>query len=303
MDLGIFDDLRAFMNKYCIFTESTLDHHNTLRVLYQATEELRRHIPNEGFPEAVMQLAKLAVPSTDGTPWLLRTAQDVKARLKPLFVEMKQSKMFLLAHRPEKRQLAVKRGSGKAKAKAAKANTKAKAEPRPRSSGRPDEVGVSETVMFSNSEGVREERPTTFLDDLVNTIEHAIQGAVKMNMEYVREAILLGMIFATTGKVEVVECLDSAPKKKARPTNAAGLPSQVFESYSPFRKWLVKWLTSKHEYPHGKQPAVDGPEDTENVEADLGSAAGSAEEWRFESKLARPDSRQSHQHVTSEREG
>ena len=183
VEKNLWCDFIRYMNRRCRFSQPGLDHANVIRVMFNVAEILRKVDDNEGFAEVLFQCCKLAVPTTDGTPFLLRSVAEVNARMAGLTCEMRESKLFKLAEKPVVRKVVVKKPDVEAKSgkegrvKAEKGAGRGRKPPK--QAGAP----VFQTV------GSRE-RPVTVLDDLVNTVEFALRNVKPedLNVKSMRQA-------------------------------------------------------------------------------------------------------------------
>ena len=199
------------MHHKCVFIEPGLDHAGVIRVLFSITEFLRKYSDNEGTAEVLMQCCKLAAPTVDGTPFLLKTVAEVNARMVGLTCEMRESKLFKLAEKLVVRKVVM---SGPF----AKEGVKRKAAPKATRGKSAANSKVAALVCPTASD---EGRPTTFIDDLVNTVEYALrtvkQGQVQLKA--MRQAVMYGVRFAMEGSVDV-PLLEAESKKMQKRANA-----------------------------------------------------------------------------------
>ena len=269
--MELWDDFKKYMNGKCIFSDPALDHSVVVRVLFQITEMMRKFIPNETYPEVVMQLAKLSVPTTDNTLFVLKTVQDAKSRLQPLLAEMRESRVFKLSKKAINKQRV--RTPRQGKANKAKAKGKAHVKPKAKAAAKSRESDCPIDEITGEGEG---SRPTTYVDDLMNCIGHTVRNAKSMHDSIIRQAVYYGVVFALQGRVGVPQqrTVNPSPKKKA--ALAADSPL-LLETWSALRKWLRKWLLSTHDVVE-----ADSDHDSEDGGAvnplDDASAEGSADQ-------------------------
>eukprot|EP00959_Pyramimonas_sp_CCMP1952_P439112 9192514-Pyramimonas_sp.AAC.1 len=154
-----WDTFKSWMNQHCVFSDKDLNNSVCFFLFDKILSALIKH----DRVEYLLEVAKLAVPSNDGAPWVLKEKADI-AKLRLLVQEMETSKLFNASAAP--------------KPKVSKPKAKPQAKGKPAGRGRPSKPGQRVQQQVSDvADDVGEKfekmtagRKTTFIDDVLNAV-------------------------------------------------------------------------------------------------------------------------------------
>ncbi|CAK0838665.1 unnamed protein product, partial [Prorocentrum cordatum] len=150
---------KGWMNQHCVFSNRSLKNSSCFYFFDKILAALVKH----DRVDFLIEIAKLAVPTNDGTPWILRDKgnKDDLAKLALLFQTMETSKLFVAAQAPKEH---------KAKVTKAKPKGKAKGKAKGRGRGRPTDEAQPEHIDEEKFDTMTAGRKTVFIDDVINAI-------------------------------------------------------------------------------------------------------------------------------------
>lgn len=265
---SLWEPYEAYINQNCEFTNPSMVNGQILSLNASILKMLEFFKDNDNYDSTVLLLLRLAVPTSDGTPWILRTAGEKsgdQGKIKLLKTEMSESKVFRLskvsADSVATRALAAKNRPKKVlknpkNSKRAKAKAVAKKPPKA-----PTKQPGPERVEMTTSDG----RPVYLLDDIWNAVNFALRGLDNdaVDTTKVEQIVLLCFEFAMTGSVTV-----DGTAGKAQPEPL------TFCSWSKLRKHIKQTLMSLHKHcPRD----IDSDMGSETPKADTQDAANSCE--------------------------
>eukprot|EP00959_Pyramimonas_sp_CCMP1952_P301268 6303388-Pyramimonas_sp.AAC.1 len=187
---GLWEDYRDYCWNNVVFSTPDLDSSAIFHVNARIVKALLKHGSGSGYVESwkrpTLEILKLAVPTADGVPWIIKNTKTADGRLPMVLVPMKASKAFTASKAPEG-SVNQPRPKGKAKAKG-KAKTKSKQAARLASS-------LDEEKMDAEVTEETGTRDTLWIDDVVNAVEYTVQEAARRNESAISTAYLLSLQF------------------------------------------------------------------------------------------------------------
>ncbi|CAK0871070.1 unnamed protein product [Prorocentrum cordatum] len=155
---ALFTKFEKYMNQHCIFSDNRIDNVAVYGVLHEVSAILTK----VGMLSYFVEVAAFCVPTNDGTPWVIQVPKDAE-KLKVLTRDMVQSKVFQASLASQNPGVLTQEGR------------------KPQQGGKKKRKRA-ETDLIADH--VAQGKPVPFLRDVVNTLEHTLDGVPPESIDF-----------------------------------------------------------------------------------------------------------------------